>query len=192
MGISIDHVPCLKAWSESLGNITYPLLSDFWPHGAIAEKYGVLRSVEGHSERAIFVIDKDGVIRYIDVHDIDEQPDNEVLRNVLRNIQASQGYQPIKILQPAEDEELPTGKVVLYCARWCKDCKRARAWLESKGLEYVEVDIDYNIKARSQLRKWGNGALITPTIDLLGHVVLDYKEDKLEEALRKAQEAGSF
>ncbi len=42
------------------------------------EDYGVLRS-EGHSERAIFIIDRDGIIQYIDVHDIDDQPDNDVL-----------------------------------------------------------------------------------------------------------------
>jgi alkyl hydroperoxide reductase subunit AhpC len=75
----------LKSWAESLGGINYPLLSDFWPHGAIADKYGVLRS-DGSSERAIFVVDAEGIIRYIDVHDIDDQPSNEVLRKILRSI----------------------------------------------------------------------------------------------------------
>jgi len=70
LGISIDHVPCIQAWADSLGGIHYPLLSDFWPHGAVAKKYGVLR-VEGYAERAIFIIDKIGIIRYIDIHDID-------------------------------------------------------------------------------------------------------------------------
>src|SRR5512136_2939373 len=85
LGISVDHVPCLKAWAESLGGINFPLLSDFWPHGAVAVKYGVLRP-EGHSERAIFMIDKRGIIRYIDIHNIDEQPDNDVLFAELRKI----------------------------------------------------------------------------------------------------------
>ncbi len=44
-------------------------LSDFWPHGRVALSYNVLRS-EGIAERAIFVIDKDGIIRYMEVHDI--------------------------------------------------------------------------------------------------------------------------
>ncbi len=79
MGVSVDHVPCLKAWADSLGGIHFPLLSDFWPHGAVSKSYAVLRP-EGYSERAIFIIDKDGIIRYIDVHDIDNQPSNEVLR----------------------------------------------------------------------------------------------------------------
>ena len=68
-----------------MGGINYPLLSDFWPHGAVAKKYGVLRK-EGKSERAIFIIDKEGIIRYIDIHDIDEQPDNEVLLDELKKI----------------------------------------------------------------------------------------------------------
>jgi len=63
----------LKAWADSLGGIHYPLLSDFWPHGKISETYGVLRPQEGRSERAIFVIDKQGIIRHIDIHDIDLQ-----------------------------------------------------------------------------------------------------------------------
>lgn len=48
-------------------------------------KYGVYRP-EGYAERALFVIDKQGVIRYIDVHDIDEQPDEEVLFDILRKL----------------------------------------------------------------------------------------------------------
>ena len=85
LGLSVDHIPCLVAWAESLGGINYPLLSDFWPHGAVAQTYGVLRS-EGKSERAIFVLDKRGVIRYIDIHDIDDQPSNVELRSVLRQV----------------------------------------------------------------------------------------------------------
>jgi len=77
LGVSVDHVPCLQAWAESLGGISYPLSSDFWPHGSVARKYGVLIEEEGKSERAIFVLDKMGIIRYIDIHDIDHQPDNE-------------------------------------------------------------------------------------------------------------------
>jgi glutaredoxin len=149
-----------------------------------------MRPVEGSSERAIFVIDKDGIIRYIDIHDIDTQPDNEILRAVLRGLQGGPVVQTIYPPPVQQEEELPDGGVVLYCARWCKDCKRARAWLTDHNLEFVEVDIDYNLKARSQLRKWGNGALVTPAIDLCGTVVLDFKEDQLEEALRVAQQEG--
>jgi peroxiredoxin len=78
LGISVDHVPCLKAWAESLGGISFPLLSDFSPQGSVAKKYGVRRK-EGFSERAIFVLDKYGIIRYIDIHDIKDRPKNKIL-----------------------------------------------------------------------------------------------------------------
>lgn len=85
LGVSIDSVHTNSAWAKSLGGLDYPLLSDFWPHGAVAEKYGVLRP-EGQAERAIFIIDKEGKIVYIDVHDISKQPDNEDLFEVLRQL----------------------------------------------------------------------------------------------------------
>ncbi len=77
LGMSIDHKFANRAWAASMGGISYPLLSDFWPHGGVAQKYGVFREENGMSERAVFIIDGHGVIRYIDVHDIAEQPDVE-------------------------------------------------------------------------------------------------------------------
>jgi len=85
LGISVDHVPCLKAWAESLGGISFPLLSDFAPQGAVAKKYGVKRK-EGFSERAIFLLDKFGIIRYIDIHDIADRPKNTVLFAELKKV----------------------------------------------------------------------------------------------------------
>ena len=87
LGISVDHVPCLKAWAGSLGGFSYPLLSDFWPHGAVAQLYGVFRSNDGYSERALFVVDKAGIVQYVDVHDIDQLPDNEEIYKVLRRLE---------------------------------------------------------------------------------------------------------
>ncbi len=81
----MDSTATNAAWADSLGVENIPLLSDFWPHGQVAQSYGVLRE-QGFSERAIFVVDKKGVVRYIDIHDIDEQPDNEMLLDVLRDL----------------------------------------------------------------------------------------------------------
>lgn len=78
MGISTDSPHANRAWAEHIGGISFPLLSDFYPHGEVAQKYGVLRP-EGMPERALFIIDKQGVIRYIDVHSLREQPDEEQL-----------------------------------------------------------------------------------------------------------------
>lgn len=63
-----------------------PLLSDFWPHGEVTKKYGVFREQAGMPERALILVDKKGVIRYIDVHQIGEQPDEEVLFDELAKI----------------------------------------------------------------------------------------------------------
>lgn len=85
LGISVDSIPSHEAWQKSLGGISYPLCADFYPHGKVAEQFGVLTS-GGHSERALFIIDKQGVVRFIDVHPIDKQPDNEELFEILRKL----------------------------------------------------------------------------------------------------------
>ena len=182
LGISIDHVPCLKAWAESLGGVNYPLLSDFWPHGAEAQKYGVLRS-EGYSERAIFIIDKQGIIRYIDIHDIDEQPDNEELIRVIRKIDPEVTDRQVEAAPP-EKLELPHGGIIMYCTNWCSDCKKARLWLEKNHLEYSEVDVNGTPGAAAQVRKWANGNLVTPVFDIDGTIVVDFDEQKLRETLK--------
>ncbi len=74
------------AWVESLGVEHIPVLSDYWPHGQVAQSYGVLRE-HGMTERAIFIIDKQGIIRYIDIHEFDQQPDNEELFRVLEELE---------------------------------------------------------------------------------------------------------
>lgn len=78
LGISVDSKYTLKAWADSLGGITYPLLADFYPHGQVSELYDVMRA-EGHSERAIYIVDEQGIIRFARVYPLDEQPDNEEL-----------------------------------------------------------------------------------------------------------------
>ncbi len=76
LGITVDNIPTLFSWTKQMGELWFPVLSDFWPHGAVARKYGVLRS-DGVSERALFVIDKKGVIQAIHVSDINVRPDLE-------------------------------------------------------------------------------------------------------------------
>lgn len=74
VAISVDAGPSKKAWAESLGGISYDLLSDFHPHGKVATDYGVMRA-DGISERAIFVVAKDGKIAWAKRYQIPEQPD---------------------------------------------------------------------------------------------------------------------
>lgn len=87
VGISVDSVPSHVAFAKSIGGIdTYPLLADFHPKGEVSKQYGVWKDDKGISERAIFIVDKQGKVRYIDVHDISEQPDNTQLLDVLREL----------------------------------------------------------------------------------------------------------
>jgi peroxiredoxin len=86
LGITADNLPTLHAWTRRMGKLWFTVLSDFWPHGAAAGSYGILRS-DGTSERALFVIDKKGIIRYIDVHDINERPPLEDLAAAIEKLE---------------------------------------------------------------------------------------------------------
>lgn len=170
----------MKAWADSLGGIHYPLLSDFWPHAKITELYGVLRPQEGRSERAIFLIDKQGVIRYIDIHDIDLQPDNDELRDVLRKIDPAAAAHEVR----RSPSPLPYGGIVMYCTKWCADCKVARQWFLEHNLAYTEVDI-YSVEgALRQVMAWNNGIMITPTFNIDGTIIKEFNEAKLKEILK--------
>src|SRR2546422_8969714 len=83
--ISVYNVPCNEAWAKSMGGLSYPLLSDFFPHGMVAFKYNSLRD-GGVSERSIFVVDKQGNIAYIDIHDITKQPPTDKIFEALKKL----------------------------------------------------------------------------------------------------------
>jgi len=87
LGITVDNIPTLFSWTNQMGKLWFEVLSDFWPHGAVAEKFGVLRS-DGVAERALFVIDKKGIIRYIDVHNINQRPPLEDLVRELEKLKS--------------------------------------------------------------------------------------------------------
>jgi glutaredoxin len=193
LGISVDHIPCLQAWAESLGGISYPLLSDFWPHGAIAQEYGVLREDEGKSERALFVVDKEGIVRYVDIHDIDDQPDNAEIFEVLRQLEPdaviSEGDRARAAEQVPDPEPAPaavSGKprsVILYCRPGCIDCRLARRFLERNGIAYTEVNVRAAPEAEARVREWTGGALVSPVFDVDGTIIIDFKRKELSEIL---------
>ncbi|THB63512.1 MAG: peroxiredoxin, partial [Desulfovibrio sp.] len=87
IGVSVDNIPTLYAWVEQMGGLWFPVVSDFWPHGELAEKLGILRS-EGETERALFLVDSQGIIRYIDVHDINTRPDLGELIQAMQSLNA--------------------------------------------------------------------------------------------------------
>jgi glutaredoxin len=174
----------LKAWAESLGGISYPLLSDFWPHGAVAAKYGVLRN-DGRSERALFIVDKEGTIRYVDIHDIDDQPDNEELFKVLRELEPDAVISAKAV--EAEPEQAPavggSKGVVLYCRPGCIDCRLARRFLEREGVAYTEINVRADPEAERKVREWTGGALVSPVFDIDGTIVIDFKRAELMRVL---------
>lgn len=86
LGISGDSIPCHVAWAESLGGISYDLLSDFHPKGEVAKMYGTWREDGGFSNRDLFIIDKEGKIAYIDRHELLDKPNNEELFDVLNTL----------------------------------------------------------------------------------------------------------
>jgi peroxiredoxin len=63
LAVSCDSVGALRAFADREG-LTYPLLSDFWPHGAVASAYGVFNDVLGAADRGSFLIDRRGVVRW--------------------------------------------------------------------------------------------------------------------------------
>ena len=83
LGITVDNIPTLFAWTRQMGTLWFPVLSDFWPHGRVADTYGVLRT-DGMSERAIILIDKDGVVQYAKVTNINQRPPLEDLIGALK------------------------------------------------------------------------------------------------------------
>jgi mycoredoxin-dependent peroxiredoxin len=67
LAISVDHPFTLKAWSDAQG-YDFPLLADFWPHGEVAQAYGVFNDTRGMALRGTFLVDKDGIVRFSEVN----------------------------------------------------------------------------------------------------------------------------
>jgi peroxiredoxin len=82
-GISVDSVWSHRAWSDARG-IPFPLLADFHPKGAVAEKYGVYNAERGNARRVTFVIDEDGIVRNVDVSPQGEIPSVGAVCEALR------------------------------------------------------------------------------------------------------------
>jgi len=67
LGISVDSVDSHRVFAEQLGGITFPLLADFHPKGDIIVKYGLWRDDKGYSRRAVVIVDREGIVRHVEV-----------------------------------------------------------------------------------------------------------------------------
>lgn len=157
------------------------MLSDFYPHGEIAQLYGVLRP-DGRSERAIFVIDKGGIIRYVDIHDIDDQPNNDELFKVLAEVEPEKTakWEAENYVEPQPE---PEADVILYCTPWCPACRRARVFLKENDVPYLEIDVTRDRQAAERLKGWTNGYETTPTFNIRGKIIVNFKLLEVKEAL---------
>ena len=86
VGVSVDTVPSKKAWAESLGIKSTRLLSDFWPHGKVAESYGIFRTKDGVSERANIIIDEKQKIVFFKIYKLGQLPEIQEIIDVLRKL----------------------------------------------------------------------------------------------------------
>lgn len=95
VGISVDNVPSLAAWTREMGTnaaghpspLWFPVASDFWPHGEVSMRYGLLRP-DGIADRALVLVDKAGVVRLVEVSAIDRRPGLDNLFAVLERMAA--------------------------------------------------------------------------------------------------------
>lgn len=82
-GLSVDSSACKKAWAAVLSMKHVPLLSDFWPHGKVAEDYGILIDEFGMSQRANIIIDEEGIVKWVKVYPLSQLPDISEVMKVL-------------------------------------------------------------------------------------------------------------
>ena len=84
MGISCDHVASHRAWATALGGLPYPELSDWEPKGQVSRAYELWNPERGASQRAVIIVDKEGIIRYRRTYSAPNLPD---LEEILRELQ---------------------------------------------------------------------------------------------------------
>ena len=84
--ISADPAPSLKGWAEKLGGVPFPLLSDYWPHGAVGKAYGIFNEERGMDKRPAYVLDAKGIVRYAKVYPQGTIPESPELLEQLRKL----------------------------------------------------------------------------------------------------------
>ncbi len=89
LAIGVASIPVHIAWIDSLGGLDYPLLADWVPYAEVSKKYDAFIPSLGFGKRAIFIIDKKGIIRYIDIpHELNEgPPDDDKIFKSLEKLQ---------------------------------------------------------------------------------------------------------
>ncbi|OLF08722.1 peroxiredoxin [Actinophytocola xinjiangensis] len=87
LGVSVDTPFSLKVWADEQG-YEFPLLSDFWPHGEVAKAYGVFNEGGGMANRGTFLIDKTGVVRFVEINQPGEARDQDAWKKAVASLTA--------------------------------------------------------------------------------------------------------
>ncbi len=87
MAVCVDSSYANRVWAEGEG-FRFPILSDFWPHGAVAQAYGILDEKVGRARRATYVIDRNGVVRWSVVNEIPDARDHSAYAAALAALEA--------------------------------------------------------------------------------------------------------
>ncbi len=89
VGITVDSIMNTTAWERTIGPFDFPLCSDFWPHGEVSERYGVLRKSgdgAGSSDRVVLIVDRGGSVAFRKTYAWEQVPPVEEVLTVLEQI----------------------------------------------------------------------------------------------------------
>lgn len=75
-------------------------------------------------------------------------------------------------------------KVIMYTTTWCADCRAAKRFLDKRGIQYQEIDVEQTPGAAEKLIEWSGGYRTVPTFDIDGEIVVDFDRAKLDQLLR--------
>jgi len=150
VGISIDSVYSHANWADSLGGISLPLLADFHPKGAVAEKFGLYLADDGITDRATVIIDADGVVQHISAVGPAGSRDIDELARLAEEIDAKYAGD-----LPAKAEPQGVKESTLFVKSKCGASRAALLAMNNLGLdELVKVrNIDEDDGARAELKK---------------------------------------
>lgn len=86
LGFSVDAPPCKKVWATALTLEHLSIPADFWPHGKVAQDYGLFIEDKGISERANIIIDENGIVKWVKIYPMTQLPDIQEVFQVLSNM----------------------------------------------------------------------------------------------------------
>jgi glutaredoxin-related protein len=167
LGVSIDSVHCHANWARDLGGVSFPLLSDFQPKGAVADSYGAYLSGPGITDRATVLIDSGGTVRHASSVGPAGERDIAEIAVLCEGIDAAGAT-------PTEDTAAPQGlgaDAVLYLKNACGFSRRVKVAVDNLHASSLKVqNVSDDSKALGALREL-SGAETAPCMSIDGKPV---------------------